>query len=71
MALDETQAPCTGAGFQSQLSGIRCPWLTSAVRHYFGTWPWQVRGNHQEENKRVSLPSALASSLLGLGQMWF
>lgn len=36
MAVDETQMPCVGAGIQSQLSGIRCPWLTSAVRNYFG-----------------------------------
>lgn len=63
MAVDKTQTPCAGAGIQSQLSGIRCPRLTSAVRNYFGTWPWQVRGDHKEENKRVSLSSAPASSL--------
>lgn len=60
-----------GAGIQSQLSRIRCPWLTSAVRNYFGTWPWQVRGKHKEENKRVSLSFAPSSFLHSVGQMWF
>lgn len=69
MVVDEAQMLC--AGIQSQLSGIRCPWLTSAVRNYFGAWPWQVRGNQEKENKRVSLSSAPASSLHNVGQMQF
>lgn len=49
MADDETQMLC--AGIQSQLSRIRCPRLTSAVRNYFGAWPWQVRGTARRRTK--------------------
>lgn len=54
MAVGGTQTLCAGAGIQSQLFGIRCPWLTSAVRNYCGAWPWQVRGHCEEENKSFS-----------------